>query len=167
MNHSPIVLSQAYFASIHENTFYDIHDAFCHPGITRLYHFARSKNLPYLIDDICRAVDRCQVCFELKLRFLKQSDAQLIKATQPSERLSLDFKASVLLSTENHHTLTIADEFSRFFFVFPCAAIEAETVILCHKELFSVYGMPSCVHSDWGLAFIPQELITFVHLCGV
>ena len=49
LNNTPVALSQANFASIQDNTLYDIHDAFCHLGITRLYHFVRVKNLPYSI----------------------------------------------------------------------------------------------------------------------
>ena len=53
------------------------------------------------------------------------------------------------------------------FFVFSCVAVEAKTVILYLKKLFSVYDMPSYIHSDRGLVFTFQELITFLHRCGV
>ena len=51
--------------------------------------------------------------------------------------------------------------------MFPCAAIDAKTVISCLEELFAVFGMPSCIHSDWGSAFVSLKLITFLHLFGV
>ena len=76
------------------------------------------------------------MCAELKSRFFKQSDAQLVKATQPFEGLSLDFKGPVLMPTKNYYVLTLIDEYSRFFLAFLCAAIKAKTVILCLKELF-------------------------------
>ena len=97
----------------------------------------RVKNLPHAIDDIREVIDKCEVCCESKQSFLKQSGAQLIKATQLFERLSLDFKGSLQSSTKNHYMLTIIDEYSCFPFVFPCAVIDAKTVISCLKELFA------------------------------
>ena len=71
LHNAPDALSRAYCVSIHDNILYDIHDALCHSGITRLYHFVGGKNLPYLIGDICRVADKCKVCCKLKPRFLK------------------------------------------------------------------------------------------------
>ena len=47
LNSVPDALSRAYCASLHENILHNIHASLCHPGITRLYHFVRAKNLPY------------------------------------------------------------------------------------------------------------------------
>jgi len=48
------VLSRAYCASLQESTLYTIHASLCHPGVTRLYHFVRAKNLPYSLADVRR-----------------------------------------------------------------------------------------------------------------
>ena len=65
-----------------------IHSALCHPGITRLNHFVSSKNLPYSIDDIRKATQKCNVCAKLKPKFY-ESTGTLMKATQPFERLAI------------------------------------------------------------------------------
>jgi len=101
-------LSRAYCASLHETTLYTIHASLCHPGITRLYHFVRAKNLLYALADVRKTVEGCRVCSEVKPNFCKPSSAQLIKATQPFERLSVDvtFKGPLPSSTKNRRLLT-------------------------------------------------------------
>ena len=107
-----------------------LHDDLCHPGITRMTrvirvsppseHFVRSRNLPYSVEDVKKMTASCSTCAELKPRFHKPEPSHLIKATQPFERLCLDFKGPLPSSTKNTYLLTIVDEFSRFPFAFPC-----------------------------------------------
>jgi len=78
-----------------ENTLYNIHVSLCHPGIARLNHYIRAKNLPYSFDDVRKVVHDCTICAEVKPNFYKPPDAQLVKATQSFERLSLDFKGTL------------------------------------------------------------------------
>jgi hypothetical protein len=71
----------------------ELHESLCHPGITRMYHFIKSKNLPFSIDDVKKNISLCQVCAELKPKFyVSKFNLPLIKSTQPFERLSIDFK---------------------------------------------------------------------------
>lgn len=58
-----------------------------------------------------------------KPKFFNRSESHLIKATQPWERLSVDFKGPVPSRTENVYILSIVDEFSRFPFTFPFEAL--------------------------------------------
>ena len=80
----------------------------------------------------------------------------LIKATQPFERLNIDFKGPVPSNANNDWTgfymitasvmkgLTVLDGFSRFPFAFPCEYISTEMI--------------SYIHSDRGNSFISDEL---------
>ncbi|KAL7648500.1 UNVERIFIED_CONTAM: hypothetical protein RMT77_000406 [Armadillidium vulgare] len=45
--------------------------------------------------------------------------------------------------------------------------MSAKTVIRCLSQLFSIFGLPSYVHSDRGTAFMSQELKQFLHGFGV
>jgi hypothetical protein len=144
-----------------------IHVNLCHPGITRLYHFVRAKNLPFSLENIKSVIRQCSVCTQLKPKFYKPCNSPLIKATQPFERISIDFKGPIPSSTHNHYILTIIDEFSRFPFAFPCRDMTSSTVISRLTELFSVFGMPCYVHSDRGSSFMSLELKTFLHERGV
>lgn len=68
-----------------------VHDALCHPGITRLYHFVKSKNLTYSEEDDKKVSLKCRSCCELKPRFFKPPTALLIHALRPFDRISIDF----------------------------------------------------------------------------
>ena len=58
-------------------------------------------------------------CAEIKPRFYKLEPQTLIKATQPWERVSTDFKGPIT-SREFPYMLTVVDEYRRFPFAFPC-----------------------------------------------
>ena len=152
LNAAPDALSRVYCTAMRENTLYNIHVSLCQPGITRLNHYVRAKHLPYSIDNVRKVVVHdCTVCAEVKPNFCKPPDAQLVKGTQPFERLSLDFKGPLPSSTKNHYMLTVVDEYSRFPFAFPCRSTDAETVISCLNQLFALFGMLAYIHSDQGL----------------
>ena len=144
----------------------ELHNSLCHPGVTRLNHFARTKNIPCSIEDIRKITSSCQTCLKLKPQFHK-STGKLIKATQPFERINIDFKGPLPSTTHNKYMLTIVDEFSRFPFAFPCRDMTSATVIKCLVHLFSLFGMPGFVHSDRGPSLISEELRTFLNSRGI
>ena len=69
-----------------------LHENLCHPGIARFYHFIKSKNLPYSMEDVKKMTASCEACAKLKPQFSKPDNPPLIKATHPFERLNIDFK---------------------------------------------------------------------------
>ncbi|XP_047527311.1 uncharacterized protein LOC125064368 [Vanessa atalanta] len=144
----------------------EIHELLCHPGVTRLAHWVRTKNLPYSINDIKLITTSCRVCAEIKPRFNKNK-YQLIKATSPFERLNIDFKGPLPSNTQNKYMLTIIDEYSRFPFAYPCKDMTATTVIKCLKDLFFMFGTPLYVHSDRGATFMSEQLKQFLYSLGI
>ena len=48
-----------------------LHAELCHPGVTRMYHWIRSKNLPFSLEEVRKAVNSCSCCNEIKPRFCK------------------------------------------------------------------------------------------------
>ena len=70
---------------------HEIHENLCHPGITRLAHFVKVKILPYYIEEVKRVCAACTVCSRWKPRFYTPEAGRLVKATQPMERISIDF----------------------------------------------------------------------------
>nr|XP_045591172.1 uncharacterized protein LOC123753226 [Procambarus clarkii] len=92
---------------------------------------------------------------ELKPRFYKFDSGHLIKATQPFERLNIDFKGS---HSRNKYILTVVDEFSRF----PCSDMTTGTLIECLVQLFAIFGMPAYIHSDRETSFMSKELKGFL-----
>ena len=130
----------------------DIHKKLAHPGITRLVHFVRTKNLPFSVDDVKRVCSNCKICAKIKPRFYKKEEESLIKATRPWERISIDFKGPA--PGPAPYIFIVTDEFSRYPFVFPCKDLSTATVIRNITQLFVLFGLPMYVHS--GLLLWPE-----------
>ena len=161
------MFSRAYCSSIGTDGLVDLHDSLYHPGITRMLHLVRTRNLPHSVEDVRRVSQSCKVCAELKPQFYNPGVKKLVKATRPMERLNLDFKGPLPSSSRNRYILTVIDEYSRFPWAFPCADISTKTVIKCLDQLFAIFGMPSYVHSDRGSQFMSKELKQYLHSRGV
>uniref|UniRef100_UPI00358E90FB uncharacterized protein n=1 Tax=Myxine glutinosa TaxID=7769 RepID=UPI00358E90FB len=82
----------------------------------------------------------------------------LVKATRPWERLAMDFKGPLPVSSGSRYLLTIVDEYSRFPFAYTCADMTAATVMRCLQNMFSMFGYPAYVHTDRGAVFLSQEV---------
>jgi len=79
-NIPPDALSRISCALPNDELLRQLHDALCHPGVTRLPHFIRICNLPYSIAHIKRVVSNCQICCECKNRnFIGLNQATLPK----------------------------------------------------------------------------------------
>ena len=140
----------------------ELHEQLCHPGITRLSHFVRNRNLPYTQDNVRTVTDNCKSCCYLKPNFL-HSQGTLIHATAPFQRLSVDFKGPLPPSSNgNQYLLTIIDEYSRFPFAYPCKNMSSSTVTQCFSHLFSLFGMPDMVHNDRGTDFLSEETQSYL-----
>ncbi|KAF2357905.1 Ribonuclease H-like domain, partial [Trinorchestia longiramus] len=109
----------------------ELHENLCHPGVTRMVHFIRGRNLPYSIEKVRRMTKTCPVCSELKPQFHKLNSSPLIKATQLFKTLNVDFKGPLPSTLRNKYMLVIIDEYFRFPFVFPCPDVSAESMICC------------------------------------
>ncbi|GFX40243.1 putative retrovirus-related pol polyprotein from transposon opus [Trichonephila clavipes] len=64
---------------------YNLHNSLCHPGVTRMHHWVRCKNLPFSLEDIKKVTNSCLICNELKPRSVKNVGT-FVKATAPFER---------------------------------------------------------------------------------
>ena len=168
-NIAPDVFSRSWCSSVcgDSGPLIKLHASLCHPGVTRMYHFVKSRNLPYSVEDVRQMTNACRVCAECKPRFCKPPQSHLIKATHPFERLNIDFKGPLPSTDKNVYFLTVVDEYSRFPFVFPCPDTATSTVINCLCQLFSLFGMPAYIHSDRGSSFMSIELREFLMTKGI
>ena len=48
----PDTLSRAFCGTIGTSHLKELHVSLCHPGVTRMAHFVRSKNLPFSLSEI-------------------------------------------------------------------------------------------------------------------
>jgi len=69
-------------------------------------------------EDVKKTCSRCRICAELKPQFYHPTPGTLIKATQPC-----------------------------FLFAFPCPNMHSSTVIKCLDQIFTLFSMPSYIHS--------------------
>ena len=60
LNAAADTLSRVSVAALTSQTdLFELHNNLCHPGITRMLHFIRVRNLPYSVDDIKTVISRC------------------------------------------------------------------------------------------------------------
>ena len=157
------IATTSYASSNPVKKLFELHDSLCHPGVTRLFHFIKTQNLPFSIDEVRSMTNNCRICQEIKPRFYKPANSHLIKATKPMERLSIDFKGPLPSNSSHKFILTIIDEYSRFPFAYPCKNTESDTVIRCLQDLFTLFGMPAYVHSDRGSSLISEKVVNYLH----
>ena len=96
-------LRRVYCSATTVNVLYRIHAFLCHSGITRMYHNIQQKNLPYLLDDVKKMTSASAICCKIKPKFFKPPIVNLIKSSQPFERLSMNFKGPLPSKTKNHY----------------------------------------------------------------
>lgn len=101
----PDALSRQICDAITTDKLLTLHRSLCHPGVTRL----TQTNLPYPIEFVKKGVSSCRVCSETKPRFLKYT-GNLIKTSDPFERLSMDYKGPIPTTSNNKYLLTNIDE---------------------------------------------------------
>jgi len=89
------------------------------PGITRFWHFIRSKNLPFSKEEVHQTCAQCTTCSSLKPMLYQPPRNKLIRATPAWERISIDFKGPLTTSHRgNKYLLIVVDEYSCFPFAF-------------------------------------------------
>ena len=119
------------------------------------------------MEEIKSMTSQCRECALVKPRFYQPPNVNLIKATQPFERISVDFKGPLPSNTRNRYMLTIVDEYSRFPFAFPIKSVNSKTVIECLHWFFSMFGAPAYVHSDRGQLFLSQDVQQYLRGNGI
>jgi hypothetical protein len=110
------------------------------------------------MEDVKTVTSQCRTCAEIKPQFFRPKNPPLIKALNPFDRISIDFKGPIGSTNQNKYLLVIVDEYSRFPFAYPCKDMTSSTVIKHLQNLFSVFGTPGYIHSDRGPGFISNEL---------
>ena len=139
-----------------------IHASIGHPGVTRFWHYIRSKNLPFSLENVKSICKNCPICCEIKPRFHLPVKTSLIKSTQPWERISIDLRSPIQSKSRPKYLFVVIDEFSRFPFAYPCIDMSTSTVIKCLSNHFSLFGTPATVHSDRSTQFMSGEFKTFL-----
>ena len=139
-----------------------IHAQLCHPGVTRLFHFVKTKNLPYSTDEVKKVCSNCRICAELKPKFYKPDSSTLIQSIRPMEWVNINFKGPLPSVPRNKYFLNVIVEYSDFPFVIPCPDVSASSVIKCLDSVFALCGTPRFAYSDRKSAFISAKLTSYL-----
>ncbi len=148
------------------------HEQFGHPGVARLIKLVQEsedeESIKNLSETCSTVVKQCRICAEVKPRWTKPASSHVIQATEPWQRLSIDFMVGKPVSTAGYsNILTVVDEHSRFPFAFPTRDRSTATVINCLKPLFELFGPPKSLHSDRGPEFFSPAMSQFLSAWGV
>nr|CAD2195887.1 unnamed protein product [Meloidogyne enterolobii] len=145
-------------------------------GVLKLIHFAhfgvvRSKNKarkivwwPSINMDIEYFIGECEKC-QNNMPNEPQTAFQnkWPEAKIAFERVHIDLAGPVFGKT----FLLMVDAYSRYPFIFEMKSTTSIFVINALKEVFSLFGPPSCLVSDNGPQFTSFEFETFLRGCGV
>ena len=123
----------------HPSSLKGLHESLGHSGITRLWHFVRSKNLTFPFEEVRQTCLNCHTCSVLKPRIYRPTQEDLVKATSAWESVSVDFKGPIVTSTKgNRFLFVVGDEYSRFPCAFACKDTSS-SVVKCLSMLFSYF----------------------------
>ena len=121
----------------------------------------QNKKFSFLNEWYQESISDCHLCSKLKPQFHKVQ-GNLIHATQPFERLNIDFKGPLPSSSQNKYILTILMNVADFYLPFV-------VLIWIHLLLLNVWL--SCfqyyIHSDRGPSLISTELKLYLNARGV
>ena len=81
LNVAADALSRQFSASATPIHLTDLHKSLCHPGVRRLYHFVRSRNLPFSLEQVKSITSSCSTCCKLKPQFYSPPNEQFIKSS--------------------------------------------------------------------------------------
>ena len=152
LNVAADAFSRDFCAAACQTDLLELHKNLCHPGVIRMIHFVRARNLPYSVNDVKHVISKCATCQKCKPQYYKPEQQELIKALRPFDRISIDFKGPLPSSTQNKYLLVVVDEFSRFPFALPCKDLTSKTVITCLTTIFSILG------------YLDMSILTEAHL---
>ncbi|XP_069788197.1 uncharacterized protein [Narcine bancroftii] len=162
------MLSRGTYAILnHMSHLQSLHNELGHSRAARLFHFIKTQNLSFLVEELRSVNKSCPICMECKLQFYRTDKATLIKATKPFECLSLDFKGPLPSNNRNVYFLDVIDEYSRFPFAILCSDVSAPTVIKCLQPIFSIFGYPNYIYTDRGAAVMSTEVQQYLHERGI
>lgn len=157
-----LLLASAEGGEKHLHQLCHLYETLCCPGVQRLYHLVKQRCLPFTVEECRRVRNACPTCKKVRPQFLQRETSQLVKATQPLERISVGFKGPLPTSSRgNKHLLIVVDEFTRFPWAFATLGQSASSFVRVIREFIATYGAPCYIHSDQGGVFQAAETKTF------
>ena len=146
------------------------HDQWGHQGVARTYALLKSRCYwPGLHSQVKSYVKRCLLCTVAKARTPKARPLmQHLLAFRPLELLAIDFLKVDRGRHGMEDILVCTDAFTKWAQATPCSNQLAVTVAKKLRDCwFTVYGIPSRLHSDQGRNFESQLIHELCQLYGI
>lgn len=132
------------------------------PNLLEWPNMPEIRSLTYSIAEIKSTIAWCNVCAEIKPRFCQPPPKDLIRTTQPFERLSTDFNSLLPSTFRNRNILTSTDEYLRLPPVVICSDMHPSNITGCPSQFFIIYSTPSYIQSDQGINSKLAELSEYL-----
>ena len=108
----------------------NIHDRLCHPGVIRILHFMKSKNLVYSTSR--ELFQRAKYVLALNVYLFEEiMDFNQGNAPYAIGKYRFQGSVTIIYSPEILYLFIVFDEYSRFPFTFPCKDMTTSTAIKC------------------------------------
>ena len=141
---------------LHDRTLYELHD--CHQGIEKMTHIVRCNVCWYGIDTgIADYVRCCTICARHKA----------FQAVQPMLPNNVPDRTLAGNSYCGKEYVLIADQFSKYPFIFKVHSKTSDSITNHLQDLFSQYGNPRCFYSDNGSPFSSEPFSHFLSSLGI
>ena len=150
---------------LHGDVLKALHDDNGHHGLQCVLDLLHQKVYwPTMYADANHWLSNCQQCIVVKGDYSEPKTLQgSLVSNQPLELLGIDFTKVDVSRGGKENILVLTDAFSKYSQAFVTSNQKSLTVTkLLVEKWFSVFGIPSCLHSDQGKSF-DNKIIA--HLC--
>lgn len=135
-----------------------------HDGVVKSKAVARSYMWwPKMDGDIEEMVGQCRQCQQLRANPRKQEGTVWEQETEAWTRVHVDFFGPF----QGKVFLIAVDAHSKWPEVRMVGSMSSATVVRELRDIFSVHGLPECLVSDNGCAFVSREMKDFARKNGV
>lgn len=140
----------------------------CHLGPEKLYHTLQlSCYWPGMSDDVIDFCSSCTTCQKSKPHGPKKVPLGSMPIGKPWEFVATDILKVPVSTKGRQYILVFQDYFTKFLYAVPIADQSAATITDEFKQLCSVFGAPSVIHSDQGGCFESKLFGETLEVLGV
>ena len=155
---------------LHDKVLKSLHDDNGHQGLQCITDLLCFKVYwPTMFVDTDRWLAQCEWCLVAKGDYTEPKTLQgSLVANQPLELLCIDFTKANITKGGKENILVLTDAFSKYSQAFVTSNQKSLTVAkLLVEKWFSVFGIPTRIHSDQGRSFDNEIISSLCKMYGI